>query len=87
MQDKNRVRLLLVIAYLRKEAEIQKVLRHPNIVETIAFSVGDNATPPCLIMERMHESLFDRLESSIDFPEALGIVLDVCKVSILHVDV
>lgn len=53
-------------------------------METIAFSVGNDVTPPCLIMERMHESLFDRLKSTIDFPEALGIVLDVCKVRVLY---
>eukprot|EP00752_Nemacystus_decipiens_P004498 g4107.t1 len=64
---------------LRKEAEIQYVLRHANIVETIAFSMGNAVTPPCLIMERMHESLFARLKSKIDFPVALGIILDVCK--------
>ena len=65
----------------RKEAEIQSVLRHVNIVETIAFSVGDRVSPPCLIVERMHMSLFARLKSKIDFPTSLGIVLDVCKVS------
>lgn len=71
----------LSFACFRKEAEIQSVLQHPNIVETIAFSVGDAVNPPYLIMERMHESLFHRLKSNIGFPEALGIVLDVCKVS------
>lgn len=56
-------------------------------METIAFSVGDDVTPPCLIMERMHESLFARLKSKIDFSAALGIILDVCKVSTSYLDV
>lgn len=67
----------------RKDAELQFVLRHPNLVEAIAFSLGDDVHPPCLVMERMGESLFDLLGLglTIGFATALGIVLDVCKVS------
>lgn len=49
--------------------------------------MGDDVNPPCLVMERMHESLFARLATKIGFLAALGIVLDVCKVSILCLDV
>ncbi|CBN77264.1 Receptor-like PK/ Leucine Rich Repeat Protein Kinase-likely pseudogene [Ectocarpus siliculosus] len=65
----------------RKEAEMHFVMRHDNIVELLAFSLGDALRPPCLVMERMQESLFGLLSQTltIGFPAALGIVLDVCK--------
>lgn len=58
-------------------------MRHPNLVEAIAFSLGDDVRAPCLVMERMDQSLFDLLdlELTIDFTTALNVVLDVCKVS------
>lgn len=58
-------------------------MRHDNIVEVIAFSVGDAVHPPCLVMERMDESLYEllSLQLTINFPWALGIIHDVCKVS------
>ncbi|CAB1108320.1 unnamed protein product [Ectocarpus sp. CCAP 1310/34] len=66
----------------RKEAEMQFVMQHDNIVELLAFSLGDALRSPCLVMERMQESLFGLLSQTltIGFPAALGIVLDVCKV-------
>ncbi len=52
-------------------------------MEAIAFSLGDDVRPPCLVMERMELSLFDYLDPPliIDFTAELGIVLDVCKAS------
>ncbi|CAN0573009.1 unnamed protein product, partial [Ectocarpus sp. 12 AP-2014] len=66
----------------RQEAELHFAMRHENIVEVIAFSVGDAVHPPCLVMERMDESLYEllSLQLSINFPWALGIIHDVCKV-------
>ncbi|CAM9398970.1 unnamed protein product [Scytosiphon promiscuus] len=65
----------------RKEAETQFVMRHPNIVETFAFSIGDAENPPCLVMERMQESLYGLLTHDyiIDFRGALDIILAVCE--------
>lgn len=65
---------------------MQFVMRHDNIVELLAFSLGDALRPPCLVMERMQESLFGLLSQTltIGFPAALGIVLDVCKVRIIR---
>lgn len=36
-------------------------MRHPNIVEVIAFDLGSAGHSPCLVMERMQESLYDLL--------------------------
>lgn len=60
-------------------------MRHTNIVEVLAFSIGDKEHPPCLVMERMDESLYDVLGLlTINFPSALGIIQDVCEVSALY---
>lgn len=57
-------------------------MRHANIVDVVAFSIGDNVHPPCLVMERMDESLYEILSLlTINFPSALGIIQDVCEVS------
>lgn len=60
-------------------------MRHQNIVETLAFSLGDAHTPPCLVMERMQESLYGLLtqDYTVDFRGALDIILAVCEVSAL----
>lgn len=59
-------------------------MRHDNIVDVIAFNVGDSNNPPLLIMERMEESLYEALSQdfTIDLPWALGIIKDVCMVRI-----
>lgn len=67
---------------LSKEAEIHFAMRHANIVEVLAFSIGDKQHPPCLVMERMDESLYDILTVlTINFSSALGIIQDVCEVN------
>lgn len=62
--------------------EIQYAMRHPNIVEVLAFELGDRGHPPCLIMERMNESLYTMLGASIDIGgvSKVSIVRDVCEV-------
>ena len=56
-------------------------MRHTNIVEVVAFSIGEGLHPPCLVMERMDESLYEILSLlTINFPSALGIIQDVCEV-------
>lgn len=34
---------------LRQEAEIHYAMRHENIVEVVAFGLGDADNPPCLV--------------------------------------
>lgn len=58
-------------------------MRHPNVVEVIAFGLGDAQHPPCLVMERMHETLYDLLGvEGIDMPliAKISIVRDVSEV-------
>lgn len=58
-------------------------MRHPNIVEVVAFGLGDADHPPCLVMERMSESLFDLLGvEGIEMGPAakVSIARDVCEV-------
>eukprot|EP00904_Undaria_pinnatifida_P010394 jgi/Undpi1/6485/HiC_scaffold_20.g08964.m1 len=70
-----------VIDAFRQEVEIQYAMRHPNIVEVLAFELGDRGHPPCLIMERMDESLYTMLGASIDIGgvSKVSIVRDVCE--------
>lgn len=70
-------------AVRRQEAEIHYSMRHPNIVEVIAFALGNAERPPCLVMERMHETLYDLLGvEGIKLPLAakISIVRDICEV-------
>lgn len=64
--------------------EIQYAMRHPNIVEVLAFELGDRGHAPCLVMERMDESLYTMLGASIDIGgvSKVSIVRDVCEVCI-----
>lgn len=58
-------------------------MHHPNIVEVIAFDLGSAEQPPCLIMERMQESLYDVLDvESMDMGllAKTSILRDVSKV-------
>lgn len=67
----------------RQEAEIHYSMRHANIVEVVAFGLGDADQPPCLVMERMQESLFDLLGVEgieMDPTAKVSIVRDVCEV-------
>lgn len=67
----------------RQEAEIHYSMRHPNIVEVIAFALGDKQRPPCMVMERMHETMYDVLAVegiAITTLAAVSIIRDVCEV-------
>jgi len=58
-------------------------MRHANIVEVVAFGLGDADHPPCLVMERMEESLYDLLGVEgieMDAAAKLGIVGGICEV-------
>ncbi len=56
-------------------------MRHKNIVQLLAFHTGDRLHPPCLVMERMDESLYEILGVlPIEFAHALEILQDVCEV-------
>lgn len=66
----------------RQEAEIHFAMRHANIVEVVAFGLGDADHPPCLVMERMEESLYDLLGvegMEMDAAAKLGIVGGICE--------
>ena len=66
--------------------EIQYAMRHANIVEVIAFGLGDADHPPCLVMERMNESLYDLLGVQgidLDPVSKVSIVQDVSEVCAL----
>ncbi|CAN0330030.1 unnamed protein product [Hapterophycus canaliculatus] len=57
-------------------------MRHANIVQVVAFGLGDADHPPCLVMERMNESLFDLLGVEgieMDPAARVSIALDVCE--------
>lgn len=72
------------VTICRREAEIHFAMRHANIVEVIAFSIGNEANPPCLVMELMDESLYDLLGVSLyptlTFGAAMGVIQDICVV-------
>ena len=56
---------------------------HENIVRVTAFSEGDLQHPPCLVMERMAESLFHFLRTDTTRPslvERLEIIKDISEV-------
>lgn len=60
-------------------------MRDSKIVEVIAFSLGDETHPPCLVMERMRETLYDFLGvDALVLPLAMkaSLSLDVCEVSL-----
>lgn len=72
-----------VCLHHRQEAEIHFSMRHTNIVEVVAFGLGDEDHPPCLVMERMQESLFDLLGVEgieMDATAKVSMVRDVCEV-------
>lgn len=82
---KRRTNILHFVVFirLRQEVEIQYSMRHPNIVEVVAFDLGAAGHSPCLIMERMQESLFDLLSvEGIDMETItkVSILRDVCEV-------
>eukprot|EP00752_Nemacystus_decipiens_P004091 g3744.t1 len=78
-----------IMEAFRQEAEIHYAMRHENIVEVVAFGLGDADNPPCLVMERMQESLYDLLGVEgieMDPMAKVSIVRDVCKgLRFLHV--
>ena len=56
---------------------------HQNIVRVIAFSEGDRQHPPCLVMERMAESLANYLRTVRTRPslvERLETIKDIAQV-------
>lgn len=60
-------------------------MRDSKIVEVIAFSLGDETHLPCLVMERMRETLYDFLGvDALTLPLAMkaSLSLDVCEVSL-----
>ncbi|CAM9417809.1 unnamed protein product, partial [Ectocarpus fasciculatus] len=63
-------------------------MRHENIVRVLAFDEGSPERPPCMIMERMEESLSSFLEVMTSPPslvERLETIKDVSKgLSFLH---
>ena len=70
-------------ARARKEVEIQYAMRHPNVVEVVAFDLGGAEHPPCLVMERMQESLYDLLNvegMAMGLVAKASILRDVSKV-------
>ena len=67
--------------------EIQYAMPHPNIVEVIAFDLGDRGTPPCLVMELMDETLYDFLSTEgiiLGLIDKVKIVRDVSEVCTIH---
>lgn len=59
-------------------------MRHENIVRVLAFDEGSPERPPCMVMERMEESLSSFLEIMTSPPslvERLETIKDVSKVS------
>ena len=65
-------------------------MRDPKIVEVIAFGLGDDIHPPCLVMERMQETLYDFLGvQGFDLPlmSKVTIAQDVCEVRLIFVRV
>eukprot|EP00903_Cladosiphon_okamuranus_P014621 g13558.t2 len=46
-----------VLREFRREAETHFAMRHDNIVRLLAFSEGSPQRPPCMVLERMEESL------------------------------
>eukprot|EP00903_Cladosiphon_okamuranus_P022327 g20532.t1 len=71
-----------VLHEFRREAELHFVIHHENIVRLIAFHEGSPKNPPCMVMERMEESLSSFL-ATVKIPPSVGdrleIVKDVCK--------
>ncbi len=68
----------------RREAETHFAMRHDNIVRLLAFSEGGPQRPPCMVMERMEESLstfLEVMESPPPLAERLETTRDVCQVS------
>lgn len=58
-------------------------MKHPDIVRVFAFSVNDPEQPPCLVMERMEESLYSYLSAhgiSPPLEDRLDVLHDVCQV-------
>lgn len=67
---------------LRREAEIHFAMQHKNIVRLLAFSEGNPGHPPCLVLERMEESLSHSLGTG-DVPPIelrLETIKDICQV-------
>lgn len=59
-------------------------MRHENIVRVLAFSEGTRERPPCLVMERMEESISSFLKVVRVPPPVRGrleIIKDICQVS------
>ncbi|CAM9568738.1 unnamed protein product [Discosporangium mesarthrocarpum] len=76
-----------IINAFRQEVEIHFSLRHQNVVELIAFSLGENGRPPCMVMELMSESLYDfiGLKPNLNLNVALDVISDICKgLNFLH---
>lgn len=74
---------VVFVSLSRREAEIHYLMRHPKVVEIIAFGLGDSERRPCMIMELMQESLYDLLGvHGIALPmlDALSIIRDMCEV-------
>ncbi|CAM9961133.1 unnamed protein product, partial [Discosporangium mesarthrocarpum] len=65
----------------RREAITHFAIRHPNLVEVIAYSVGDAKHSPSLVMPLIEGSLYDHLADGhqYDFTEAFRISRDVTE--------
>lgn len=63
----------------RREAQLHYVLRHPNIVDLLAYS---ETSPVCMVMERMEESLYDCIHSGIDLDVStkMDLLMGITKV-------
>ena len=72
------------IATFAREMEMAALIRHPNIVQFIGATTGEN---PIILTELMHTSLRKELETSspMPYPAVLSISLDVaCALNYLH---
>lgn len=63
----------------RREAQLHFVLRHPNIVDLLAYS---EKSPVCMVMERMEESLYDCIHRGIhlNLRTKMGLLLGIATV-------
>lgn len=66
-------------------------MRHPNIVELLAYSIGkeeDSKSPICMVMEKMDRSLYDCIYSGVELDvfTKMKLLIGVAKVSYLRYD-
>lgn len=67
----------------RRAGELHYAIRHPNIVEVFAYSIG---SPTCMVMERMSRSLYECINSgmTLDFGTKMSLLVGIAEVS--HVE-